>query len=168
MGVTRHSIIAFLCDRSRWWKKKKEEEPLLCWDSGVKKLGPWGSVESSLRYYIMFIQEGVHTPLSHMCQCPAGWLWSWLPTALLLPPGSDTSEGHNFSQIKATKAPLAEARDAMGYPLTFDLSHESWKEKIKPLLPVLQRDNQRHGFEAGGDMKVSSQREACFCFYPSL
>lgn len=107
----------------------------MCWDSGVKRLDPWGSH----RYYIMFIQEGVHTrsrphePVS--CRMTL-ILTTYCPAASprgsntsKASPGSNTSEGHIFSQIKAAEPPSPEARDAIGCPLTFDLSHEGWKEK---------------------------------------
>lgn len=93
--------------------------------AGWKGWTPRGSAVSSHRYYIMFIwkEEGE----VHMCQCPAGWLWSWLPSAPTYLPGSrvseaswgsDMSEGHNFSQIKAAEAPPPGAGDAMSCPLT--------------------------------------------------
>lgn len=143
MGVTSHSIISFLFDRS-WWKKKKS--PYCAGTLGWRGWAPRGQLQAHTDITSCLSRRRYKLIPSHMCQCPAGWLWSWLPTALLLPPGSDTteaspgsdtSEGHNFSQIKAAKPPSSGASNAIGCPLTSDLSHEGWKEKIKPLLTVV-------------------------------
>lgn len=96
-------------------------------------------------------------------------------TALLLLQGSDRSEasqgsnlseGHNLSQIKAANPALPGARNAIGCPLTCPLRAE--KKKIKALLTRPLEGQQPHSFEAKADMKVSSQHETVFCFYPSL
>lgn len=80
--------------------------------------------------------------------------------------GSNLSEGHNLSQIKAANPALPGARNAIGCPLTCPLRAE--KKKLKALLTRALEGQQPHSFEAKADMKVSSQHETGFCFYPSL
>lgn len=48
---------------------------------------PWGQLLAHTDITSCFSRKAHRLISSHMCQCPAGRLWSWLPTALLPPKG---------------------------------------------------------------------------------
>lgn len=95
-------------------------------DRGVKGRDPRGSAARSPGCYIMFIRMKGQASICARSSCRTTLILATFWPLRISPgsraseasPGSDMSEGHNSSQIKAAEAPLPGAWDAMGHPLT--------------------------------------------------
>lgn len=115
------------------WSKARKKEPLLCWESGPLGVSCW---LTQILHHV-YPGGGPATCASvlqddfdhgHLPPASSPLLRSDTSEAS---PGSDTSEGHNFSHITAAKPPSPGAREAICCPPTFDLSHEGWGGKNK-------------------------------------
>lgn len=120
----------FPFDRS-WWEKKSHCAGTLGW----RGCTPGGQLQTHACITSYLSRRGYRLIPGHMCQCPAAWLWSRLPTASLPPQGQIQVRAITSLRLKPL-SPFHQGLQmllAAPWPLTYPMRAE--KKSIKP--PVI-------------------------------